>query len=230
MIQVILLGILLVLLGAFLVAPLRGLKGGVSASHPWSPHIHLGSINVGDSESFCVLIRDGSMPLSTAYSRVKATLTTDNPAEDWHGLDPVGRVSFLGNNGVSCDQDPNRLGIRIEFSVGNFGCPILNDPNVSCVHLFDRYYDTISGHEERRYADVYLKTSHVNGSAALYRHVINHETGHVLGLRDGDGTCPDSIMHSIYYGCSVNREWPSAGDRSSVQSLLPATGGGGGGK
>lgn len=35
-------------------------------------------------------------------------------------------------------------------------------------------------------------------------YVVNHETGHLLALKDGSGSsdCPGSIMHSQDYGCS----------------------------
>ncbi|MGH2587992.1 MAG: hypothetical protein ACRDJE_23990 [Dehalococcoidia bacterium] len=44
----------------------------------------------------------------------------------------------------------------------------------------------------------------------------------MLGLADGDGTCPGSVMHSAAYGCT-NIAWPSFNDRFNVEyiSLYP---------
>ena len=74
------------------------------------------------------------------------------------------------------------------------------------------------------FARIYLPSSRLNSSDPnVYRHLINHEVGHTLGLDDGGPrsrpatTCTDSIMHSVAYGCSVSRPWPSDPDRLSVQ-------------
>ncbi|MGH2500449.1 MAG: hypothetical protein ACRDF0_10240 [Candidatus Limnocylindria bacterium] len=51
-----------------------------------------------------------------------------------------------------------------------------------------------------------------------YCHQVNHETGHAVGMGDGDDTCPDSVMHSVAYGCGSDRDWPSPGDKSGLES------------
>lgn len=67
------------------------------------------------------------------------------------------------------------------------------------------------------YGIAYLKESTFNGTASNY--IINHETGHILGLPDGDGTCPGSIMHSKDYGCSNGYpSWPYEADKNTVNS------------
>lgn len=58
-------------------------------------------------------------------------------------------------------------------------------------------------------------------------HVVNHETGHVLGLKDPDQISPGvydclgnvSVMHSQFYGCAYNREWPTWNDHNTVVLL-----------
>ena len=71
------------------------------------------------------------------------------------------------------------------------------------------------------YAFVRFKTSHLNGSVALYHHAVNHETGHILGLKDPNyyGHCTDSVMHSKYYGCATDRQWPSGADRTRATNI-----------
>lgn len=206
------------------------LASTTSANHAHDPHNHIGSINTGAPEDFCVWIRDGSTTQSLAYTRIKATLMEHNPGGDWHGIG-TGRVSFNPNGGVPCPDDPERATRDIEFEVGNYGCPQYSDPNVSCALNVSPYFDSASGHTELLYSNIQMKTTHVTGALALYHHAINHELGHTFGLRDGDGTCPGSIMHSAAYGCgpSSNIEWPAAIDINSVVALMPEVGSGGGG-
>lgn len=149
------------------------------------------------------------MSLTTAYNRVGETLIGQNPAENWDDL-AGGKVDFSGNGGTSCELDPNRALIEMEYRVKSYGCRDITDvwnENVSCAENRLGYMDFASGHIEYTYSLLHMKTAHVNGITTLYHHAISHETGHTLGLRDGDGTCPDSIMHSIHHGCSVDREW-----------------------
>lgn len=55
------------------------------------------------------------------------------------------------------------------------------------------------------------------------RHLVNHESGHVFGLRDNDPyvSCVYSIMHPSYYGCpgNGNPAWPSSNDFSTVTTI-----------
>jgi hypothetical protein len=189
-----------------------------SAYHPTiygSYGYHLNSIHsVSAYEDFCVWVRDGSIAHSEALGRIRKTLYLDNPSEDWDGL---------ANNHVyfwpwydPCPSYPShqRILIELEYWVESGGCD-----GVSCAW---KYGDPMqaSGHYDYPYYYVLFKTTHLSGSVALYHHVVNHETGHVLGLADGNGTCPDSVMHSRYYACSIDREWPSFYDRYSVETLV----------
>ncbi len=176
------------------------------ADHPNGLHLlamHSSSVH----EDFCVLIEDGSMSWSTARTRIRNTLWVDNPSGDWDGL--AGNKVWFVDEGVPCDQSPDRASIELEYYVHSSGCG-----GVSC-QWYSYFWDSHGGYQDWIYGYVRFKTSHINGSTFLYHHVINHETGHHLGLADGDGSCPGSIMHSAYYGCS-DLEWPSTADRDQV--------------
>jgi hypothetical protein len=153
------------------------------------------------------------MSHSTAFTRVRNTLYIDNPSEDWDGL--AGNKIYFVPVSQPCNQASCRACINIEYWVRSTGCN-----GVSC-QWFTSYYNSHDGANDYLYAYVRFKTSHISGSTALYRHVINHETGHILGLKDPNytGHCMTSVMHSIYYGCSSNLQWPSSGDRSKVTNI-----------
>ncbi len=216
----------------------------VEADHPKIPDNHLGTINTFAVDNFCVWLEDSTMSFGTALNRVSGTLLDDN---GWDGL-KGGRVLFSGGS-TPCVDDPNRINIEIEYWVKD-DTSGTNCGGFSCAWFLpgDVYEDPISGHVEFRYGYVRFVTAHINGSLILAHHVVNHETGHILGLCDGgpDATdpanvflgctldadhfnCVDSVMHSQAYGCS-NREWPTSLDRAAVESLIPGgvVGGGGG--
>lgn len=178
-----------------------------SAYHYHSPRMELGKMHSSASsrhEEFCVYT-DGSITQANAYNRVAASLWIDG-ARDWDGL-ASNKVWFVPYSNP-CPGLSNRSTIEIEYQVLSGGCG-----GVSCANLTNPY-DGGYGHTDYNFAYVTLKTSHLTGGAALYHHVVNHETGHVLGFKDPNfqGDCVLSIMHSIYYGCTSNLEWPSDGD------------------
>jgi hypothetical protein len=147
---------------------------------------------------------------ATAYNRVAGALWIDG-ARDWDGL-ASNKVWFWPYS-TACPSLSNRSTVEIEYEVRQGGCK--DGSGYSCVEAFtNQYWDSAMGHYDYKFAYVTLKTAHLTGGAALYHHVVNHETGHILGFRDGAGSsdCPVSIMHSIAYGCSANLEWPSDGD------------------
>lgn len=180
----------------------------VRAYHYHQPHVELGTMHSSASsrnEEFCVYVSDSSMTQSSAYNAVAHSLWIDG-ARDWDGLG-ANKVWFIPYSN-SCTSLPNRSTIEIEYRVLTNGCG-----GVSCTALTNPYNGGY-GHTDYLFAYVTLKTSHLTSGAPLYHHVVNHETGHVLGFLDPNyyGNCVDSIMHSIHYGCSTNREYPSDGD------------------
>lgn len=53
-----------------------------------------------------------------------------------------------------------------------------------------------------------------------YTHLINHETGHVMGLADAPPCEPPSVMHNTGHGCEVDLLWPTEDDLNSVDLII----------
>ncbi len=225
-----------IMVGIFLGIFARWLViGNSEASHLWpsSDHRHLLSMVSGDAESFCVFNDGTSMDLSVAASRITNTLMWDNSMLDWHRLQNnlKGLNIFFSGTSTSCDQLQNRSLVAIEYGIRDGGVGGLSNAGAFGESVYNPYHN----HFDWTRFTVTLATNHVDGtftvlnsqgqltSEAGWHHVINHETGHVFNLKDGPGSynCPDSIMHSKHYGCTVDREWPSDGDKNSVSSIIP---------
>lgn len=233
-----------VAIGGLLGVLARLYAPSADANHIWQPHNHVATINTFNPEDFCVWLEEddygnvlSTMDFTTAWSRIHDTLTIDNPSENWNVLQG-GKVQWIGGGPTPCDEQPSRTFFDIEYWVRDDttgpipqGCG-----GTSCAWPHGDYtYDPLVDHSEYQYYTVRFKTAHINhadpgGAYKPWHHAINHETGHVLGLKDPDyiGDCPESqggeasVMHSqFYYGCTVNLEWPSASDRASVQSEIP---------
>lgn len=200
-------------------------------------HPHLLQMTTFEAESICAST-DGTISSSDAVNRIWGPLTQQNPAGDWHGIGG-GRVAF------SADTRPCYQigGAAIQFFVDIDGTGDPDFPNE--VQLPPpATFNGITDHKEYRVAWVYLRTADLQNNG-FYRHIVNHETGHVLGLYDGGPTatvpgpdpCQSSIMHPDYYGCNGmggwpdngRPEWPSDSDRNSVLFMIPSGFGGGGG-
>jgi hypothetical protein len=184
-----------------------------------------------------VQVLDGSIGHDDARNRIRNTLYTGG-TNDWDGIE---WVRFQDQTLINvCPAPHSAQPIRIYFYVVNNVNPTYCQPTpqspdpAGCAKTTFPYEDIQSGHfgydppqyEYRAYR-IYIETGPLTNSTNF---IVNHETGHALGLRDGgpgyDGTgCTGSVMHS--YGCS-NEPWPSQADRNSVESLVPPGAGGAG--
>ncbi|WP_127533583.1 hypothetical protein [Paenibacillus kobensis] len=192
----------------------------VQASHPYNPERHIPSIHSStDGESFCVDVKNTSR---VTYTTAMNTLTTVlyNTDDGWDELNN-GKISFVGHSsGQNCSDMTSTL-----LSIYKFRYYVLDNPEdfsggtsavIDCsTNCVKRYGPTsVSGHTHYDYGHAYLKHTAISTTTT---HTINHETGHLLGLIDGDGTCtPTSIMHSVAYGCTTNPAWPTTADINSV--------------
>ena len=131
-------------------------------------------------------------------------------------------------------QCPNPLtGIQLGFFVRNVTtCP--QGPQWSCATAVGAEYNIGTGHNEVFQYQIQLYATDFQDNA-FYRHLVNHETGHALGLKDGGPRaqdpgpmpCQQSIMHDEAYdnpdpfGCLTNLDYPSSFDRVSVSEMIP---------
>jgi hypothetical protein len=185
-------------------------------------HKHLLSITNYLPERYCVYKSAGNLSELAYYQRVRTSLELGPSETHWNRLGNIGQLTV--------DISGSRTGLvcpdyNIWVSITN-NAPCTGD--ASCARLHSWANNTTTGHREATGARVYLRPWHIEDDG-FYRHVVSHEFGHVFGLADGGGPCPESVMHDKYYGCSVNLHYPSDLDRASVYGLIPKAHGGGGG-
>jgi hypothetical protein len=184
-------------------------------------------------ERFCAGIDGASMSQAEALDLISYTLYVDNPSQDWDGIGS-GRVFFLPR-AASCGQLFYGTQVDIKFWVKDSVDEVCGGSYSGCAQRSNPQWDPLANHDEYRDARVYLERDSLQGGDRS--HLISHEVGHVLGLRDGGPSAPNpgpypgaeclqSVMHS--YGCT-DYDWPTFFDRLSVELLMPSGGSGGGG-
>lgn len=191
----------------------------VEATHPTWDWRHLGSVHSSQlDEDYCLETSSTSRDFSTMATNIRRALWLDAPDDqqwDATGWDEVyweWRVWFVPQDWASCQNMSyeQRAPIEIEYWLrdwgGNSAAP-------------DTMYVDEKGHDAARFYYISLYAPWVAGEQypTYHRHQVNHETGHAVGMDDGDGTCPDSVMHSSAYGCGYDRDWPSPGDKSGLE-------------
>jgi hypothetical protein len=185
------------------------------AHHPHSWHNHISTVHSNVyHEDFCVQVYSGHHGHQTVLDAFRNTYFYDNYPASWDGLSS-NRIYF---DPYYQPCDSYSQDIRNQIEIFNY-VQIGGNGGTAYTELLGYYYE--AGHESREYARVWYKPEHFDHDW-LRRHVINHETGHVLGLKDPDyyGHCMGdvSVMHSTFrdYGCRYDREWPTWYDHDSV--------------
>ena len=202
------------------------------ASHPWRPdalqnHSHLKSMTNFATENYCVDVGFAPpMQHADALARVAGPLRLDDPSNDWNGL-KGGRVTF-GQRDWQCSQPPGSAGIELKYYVEN-STACSSGPQVSCaLKDGEGRWNIVTGHNEYESFSIFLYATDLQNNG-FYHHLVNHETGHALGLKDGGPNAPDpgpipcepSIMHDYHYGCSVNYDYPTFSDKVAVEEMIP---------
>ena len=201
----------------------------VSAHHPKSPGSYLHSIrSVSQTEQYCVDDYYTTLSFATVLDRVRATLIVERTDVNWD-MKQGGYTDFRTTWDYPCrslnsSTTPTRAEIELEYHVQDTiqesACG-----GTSCAVHFGSTWSGPYGRTEYQYYNIYLRGSLISADGDVRRHVVNHETGHALGLADGyapDCPSPASVMHPSYYGCgSTNVPWPSlGGDHPTVNQLI----------
>ena len=196
------------------------------AIHPTWDVRHLGSVHTPlVDEDYCAETTRTTRSFSAMISNINHALYIDPPSDqtwDATSFDSVRggwRVWLYGHLSAPCQNLPlaERGPIKIEYWLADdntYACGIVkcNKAMGSTVYIDEM------GHNAFQFYYLYLYAPWVNNEEfpGYYRHQVNHETGHALGMADGDGTCPDSVMHERFYGCPTDRDYPSAGDKAGL--------------
>ncbi|WP_152570726.1 zinc metalloprotease [Paenibacillus tyrfis] len=187
---------LLFLLCLFLVS-----ASAASAHFSYSPQRHITSTHSSDvKEYFCVDATDSNVPISTvdAYKAVKEVLYSKN----YDGL-ANNKIYFIqgGAGETACKNMTSEQlsSTPFRYYIQDSTKPLC-DGTSSCVVRYGEVKQS-DGHSHYDYG---VATLRYKTFTNVRDYIVNHETGHLLGLPDGNGSndCPGSIMHSKDYGCS----------------------------
>ncbi len=203
-----------------------------SHSHTGSTQSHISTIhgNNGTSttpgsldEQYCIQSHTSTIGYTQMANFIEETLVKMGATYVWDGT--AGWRVDLWRASPACNQIPSttRAGIGTEYHVNTDWTNIpLCGTYYSCVVHDNPVYDSTGGHTHYRWMYSYLQAEHVSGFDTRARRFINHETGHVLGLRDpsGYGTdCSESVMHNVLYGCPSTVWYPTASDKAAVTRI-----------
>lgn len=188
---------------------------------------YLGSIrSLAQTEQYCVEDRYTSASYEYVLHEVRNTLIVENTSYNWD-MKRGGKTDFR-TVWVPCRQlnsgtTPTRNDVEIEYHVED---TVVTAPSwcggTSCAAPAGPSWSGPLGRVEYTWYNVWLRGTLIKQGGDVRRHVVNHETGHVLGLADGTGSCPYSIMHPSYYGCpgNGNPPWPTGLDHDTVNRLI----------
>lgn len=191
-----------------------------------------------NDEDYCVQSFTTRMTFATALARVKRTLTELSPRWDGTGnyrIDLYAKGSQCSDYGTVNETTRTEYipGIEYQYRVRNNNADIsaCGADNVSCVthHPAVKESGAAHGHFEAEIS--FLDVDNIlSNTESVWQAHINHETGHIIGLRDPGShettkTCTASIMHIPWY-CGVQgytNSYPSTGDFNSVVHIMDNT-------
>ena len=178
---------------------------------------HLRSVD----ELFCVDTKQSSLDLKETSNAIRDILYERN--YDYLGNK---RINFYREGGTSkhcSDLTKSELkDVKIRYIFTDNTAPYCGSSSYSCAVRPDLDYDKELNVYHCTYGIAYIRPRDFQN---LPDYIINHETGHLLGMPDGGpnapdkSPCQDSIMHSADYGCSNGRpKNPTAYDLATVEN------------
>lgn len=208
-----------------------------SHSHTGSNQIHIATIhgNNGTStgpgsqdEQFCPMSHTSAVSSTWLGDAVQNTLTKQ-PGYMWDGA--AGWRVDLWRTQKACNEydAATRNTIEIEYYTKEDWWDVeLCQGYYSCVVADNAVWDSVGGHTHYNWMYVRFQLEHIyNTSVDRQRKFINHETGHVLGLRDPAGQGTDcsvvSVMHNDLYGCNYSVWYPTSSDLAAVTRVADRT-------
>lgn len=188
---------------------------------------HLGDVHTpDDDEDYCAETSATTRSFTNMIANIDRALYIDAPddqqwdATSWDSVRGGYRVWLLSRQ-TPCQSIPvaERGPIEIEYWLADNNTSRCGSVKCNMAMGSTQFTDE-KGHLAYQFYYLYLYAPWVNNEEfpGYYRHQVNHESGHAVGMDDGDGTCPDSVMHSSAYGCGIDRTWPSAGDKSGLDA------------
>jgi hypothetical protein len=167
------------------------------ANHTYSPKRHLSSMGSStESEYFCV---DTSASTLASFSTAYTTLENILYNSSYDGL-AGGKINFVGSTyATQCGgfSAGDLAFYNMRYYIKTNTSPAC-DGTSSCVIRSAAV--TVNGHSHYSYE---IATIRQTPFTNIPGYMVNHETGHIMGMLDGDQTCPGSIMHSKDYGCTA---------------------------
>jgi hypothetical protein len=182
-------------------------------------------------EQYCIMSETSAMPASTIAPFIEETLAklsfdiVWDGAADWR-VDLWRTQKFCNEYGTTARDE-----IEFEFRIRESWASLCGGEQYACVTSVYPVTDSSGAHQHYKWMNAHLKREQLAalGSTDRARKFINHETGHLLGLRDPTsyGECSHSVMHNnLYYypyGCTDPVWHPTASDFTSVRSVANRT-------
>ncbi|HYO51654.1 hypothetical protein [Archangium sp.] len=208
-----------------------------SHSHTGSNQLHISTIHGNDGtstspggqdEQYCAMSHTSAVSSTWLGDNVQDTLI-NYPGNMWDGA-ANWRVDLWRTQKACNEYDSATRGtIEIEYYVKEDWWDVeLCQGYYSCVVADNGVWDSVGGHTHYKWMYVRYQLEHIyNTTAERKRKFINHETGHVLGLRDPAGQGTDcavtSVMHNDLYGCGYSVWYPTSSDLAAVTRVADRT-------
>lgn len=220
----------------FILVSVLAISAAAQASHTHNGWLQLHISTIHDNngtattpgsldEDYCVSSHTSAVS-TTALGNFIENVLTKRTGQMWDGA--AGWNVDLWRTAKKCEDYPSaeRAAIGTEYHVADAwpNVPLCGNTTYSCTVLSKPTIDSTGKHQHYEWAVIHFQARHVSALDERARSFINHETGHVLGLRDPasfGGDCEESVMHNGLYGCTAFNyvTYPTARDLASVARI-----------